>query len=85
MHADHFDITNKKLAKGAGAIQARKGRIPLALEAALVSGLNPNTLAFLAAALPLVLDTGRSIANQLPAILFIDETALLVVMSTYSI
>lgn len=28
MHADRFDITNKKLAKGAGSIQARKGRIP---------------------------------------------------------
>lgn len=56
----------------------------LALEAALVSGLNPNTLAFLAAALPQVLTTGRPIANQLPAILLIDETALLVVMCTYS-
>ena len=28
MHADRFDITNKKLAKGGGSIQARKGRIP---------------------------------------------------------
>lgn len=56
----------------------------LALEAALVSGLNPNTLAFLAAALPQVLNAGRPIANQLPAILLIDETALLVVMCTYS-
>jgi hypothetical protein len=26
--ADHSDITNKKLAKGVGSIQARKGRIP---------------------------------------------------------
>ncbi|WP_186310660.1 LysE family translocator [Paraburkholderia sp. BCC1886] len=56
----------------------------LAMEAALVSGLNPNTLAFLAAALPQVLTTGLPMANQLPAILFIDETALLVVMSSYS-
>ncbi|PQP05532.1 hypothetical protein C5615_38700, partial [Burkholderia cepacia] len=28
MHADHFDITNKKLAKGVGSIHARKGRLP---------------------------------------------------------
>lgn len=56
----------------------------LAAEAALVSGLNPNTLAFLAAALPQVLDASQPIANQLPAILLIDETALLTVMSVYS-
>ncbi|WP_155630959.1 HU family DNA-binding protein [Burkholderia cepacia] len=29
MHADRFDITNKKLAKGVGSIHARKGRLPL--------------------------------------------------------
>jgi homoserine/homoserine lactone efflux protein len=57
----------------------------LAAEAALVSGLNPNTLAFLAAALPQVLDASQPIANQLPAILLIDETALLTVMSVYSV
>ncbi|RQQ00422.1 hypothetical protein DF164_29755 [Burkholderia stagnalis] len=28
MHADRFDITNKKLAKGVGSIHARKGRLP---------------------------------------------------------
>jgi homoserine/homoserine lactone efflux protein len=66
-------------------VARRKGTVrSLALEAALVSGLNPNTLAFLAAALPQVLNTGRPIVNQLPAILFIDETTLLVVMATYS-
>ncbi|MGF6771752.1 homoserine/homoserine lactone efflux protein [Paraburkholderia sp. GAS199] len=60
-------------------------RRALALEAALISGLNPNTLAFLAAALPQVLNAGQPIANQLPAILLIDETTLLVVMSGYSV
>lgn len=29
MHADRFDITNKKLAKGVGSIHARNGRLPL--------------------------------------------------------
>ncbi|QBY56451.1 hypothetical protein E0W60_36315 (plasmid) [Cupriavidus oxalaticus] len=28
MHADRFDITNKKLAKGVGSIHAQKGRLP---------------------------------------------------------
>ncbi len=28
MHADRFDITNKKLAKGVGSIRAQKGRLP---------------------------------------------------------
>jgi threonine/homoserine/homoserine lactone efflux protein len=80
-----FAASGTPLAQHAPMV-ARKTRSvgALALEAALVSGLNPNTLAFLAAALPQVLNTGRPIANQLPAILCIDETALLVVMSAYS-
>jgi hypothetical protein len=30
MHAHRFDMTNKKLAKGAGSIQAQKERLPQA-------------------------------------------------------
>ncbi len=33
MHADRFDITNKKLAKGVGSIHAQKGRLPHATHA----------------------------------------------------
>lgn len=54
------------------------------VEAALVSGLNPNTLGFLAAALPQALDTNRPMLGQLPALLLIDASVLLSVMLFYA-
>ena len=47
MHADRFDITNKKLAKGVGSIQTRKVREPLSRREGVVHYIRADGVAII--------------------------------------